>query len=147
MNKAFISGRLVRDPELKYTGNNIPVLNFTVAVAKNFGEGVDFVDCVAFRKTAEIVNKYLKKGSLAFFEGEITVNTWEDKEGAMRKNTNVLVNRVEFLPQDKQPNKDEEETEDEYVKDENLVDGYLSDDSNVETDEIVVIETDDDLPF
>lgn len=138
MNKTFISGRLARDPELKYTGNNIPVLNFTVAVAKNFGEGVDFVDCVAFRKTAEIISKYLKKGSLAFFEGEITTNTWEDKEGNNRKSTNVLVNRVEFLPQDKQPNKDEEETDDEYVKDENVVDDYLSGDSNVE---------DDDLPF
>ena len=64
LNRITIMGRLVRDPELKYTASNTPVTSFTLAVDRDFGEKkTDFIDCVAWKQTAEFVCNYFHKGS------------------------------------------------------------------------------------
>lgn len=92
----MITGRLVKDPELKYTTNNIPVMTTTLAVAKNFNEGADFIQVTLWRKNAENVAKYLKKGSKLLVEGAISTRVYESQNGTQYI-TEVIASRVEFL--------------------------------------------------
>ena len=65
LNRIVIMGRLTRDPELRYTQNKTPVAAFTLAVDRDFGDkATDFIDCVAWRQTAEFVSKYFSKGAM-----------------------------------------------------------------------------------
>lgn len=101
MNKAILMGRMTRDPELKYTQNNTAVLSFTIAVNRRRNANgqepkVDFIDCVAWRSTAEFVSKYFAKGQMIVVTGEIQTRSWEDKHGSKRKTTEILVDEVEF---------------------------------------------------
>lgn len=98
MNKIIISGRMVATPELKSTTNGTHVTHFTVAVDRNFGENkkTDFIDCVAWRKTADFVTKYFFKGKPILIEGILTTDVWEDRDGKKRKTTEVLVDNAEF---------------------------------------------------
>lgn len=95
-NYVMITGRLVKDPELKYTTNNIPVMTTTLAVAKNFNEGADFIQVTLWRKNAENVAKYLKKGSKLLVEGVISTRVYESQNGTQYI-TEVIASRVEFL--------------------------------------------------
>lgn len=98
MNKIIISGRLVASPELKTTTSGTHVTHFTVAVDRNFGENkkTDFIDCVAWRKTADFVTKYFFKGKPILIEGILTTDVWEDRDGKKRKTTEILVDNAEF---------------------------------------------------
>lgn len=101
LNKAILMGRLVYSPELKYTQNGTAVLSFTVAVnrrrtAKDQEQKADFIDCVAWRSTAEFIGKYFVKGQMIVLAGQIQTRNWEDKQGNTRKRTEVLVDEVEF---------------------------------------------------
>ena len=97
LNRITIMGRLVRDPELKYTSNNTPVTSFTVAVDRDFGEKkTDFIDCQAWRQTAEFVSKYFTKGSLAVVSGRLQLRDWEDQNGNKRRNAEVVVDSIYF---------------------------------------------------
>lgn len=105
-------GRLVRDPELKYTQNGNAVANFTIAVNDNFDkEKAYFFDCVAWRKTAEYVANYGAKGRQIAIEGKLTTRTYENKEDRNVKVWEISVDQVQFL--DKNP-KQQESTEDEW---------------------------------
>ena len=102
MNKVFLIGRLTRDPELRYTGNNTPVATFSIAVNRNFtnqaGEReADFINIVAWRQTAEFVTKYFKKGSLIGIEGSIQTRRYQDKNGNNRTAFEVVANNVQFV--------------------------------------------------
>lgn len=98
MNKIILIGRLVRDPELKYTASSKPVANFALAVDREFQrDKTDFIDCVAWNKTAELVARHLGKGRLVAVEGELQVRTWEANDGTKRKAAEVVVGRVKFL--------------------------------------------------
>lgn len=100
MNIVALIGRLTRDPELRYTPSNIAVCKFTLAVDRKFkSEGqptADFINCTAWRHTAEFVSKYFEKGVRIGVSGSITTNVWEDEEGNKRYSTEVLVNSVDF---------------------------------------------------
>ena len=101
LNKAIIMGRLVRDPELKYTQNNTPVMSFTVAVDRSFksdnGEKkADFIDCVAWRQTAEFVSKYFAKGRMIAVAGSIQTRQYVDQSNNKRTAVEVLVDEVNF---------------------------------------------------
>lgn len=93
-------GRLVRDPELKTTQSGVAVCNFTIAVDRDYKNGdekvADFVDCVAWRGTAEFVNKYFSKGRMAVVSGQLQSRKWEDKEGNKRVSWEVQVQNVYF---------------------------------------------------
>ena len=94
-------GRLTRDVELKSTPQGTSTCNFSLAVDRNFvkeGEErkTDFINCVAWRQTAEFLSKYFRKGSLLALEGSIQTRSWEDDEKKMRYVTEVIVSQVYF---------------------------------------------------
>lgn len=101
-NKVILGGRLTADPELKQTNSGTPVCSFSVAVNRAYsGESkektTDFINCTAWRKTAEFLCKYFKKGSCVCLEGQLNVRAWEDKDGKKRFSTEVNVENVCFV--------------------------------------------------
>lgn len=99
-NKIYLIGNLTRDPELKLTQSGISVVPFTVAVnekMKDWTEEVTFIDCVAYDKRAELIARYLKKGSPVFVSGRLTSRKWQDKQGNNRISWEVLVGEVVFI--------------------------------------------------
>lgn len=102
LNHITIMGRLTRDPELRYTQAQTPVASFTLAVDRDFGgrdgaeKQTDFIDCVAWRQTAEFVNKYFSKGSMAVVSGRLQIRDWTDREGGKRRSAEVVVDNIYF---------------------------------------------------
>lgn len=101
LNTITIMGRLTRDPELRRTGSGIAVASFTVAVDRDRApEGqekeTDFLDCVAWRQTAEFVEKYFKKGRMIVVSGRLQIRGWTDKEGNKRRSAEIVADNVYF---------------------------------------------------
>ncbi len=101
MNKAILMGRLTADPELKATTNGVSVCSFTVAVNRRFvkaGEErkADFINCVAWRNTAEFICNYFAKGRMIGLIGSIQTRDWTDNEGKRRYATEVIVDEAYF---------------------------------------------------
>lgn len=101
MNKVNLVGRLTRDPDIKATGNTTTA-RFCVAAQRNFKDkdgnyGADFVNCVAFGKTAEIVEKYFHKGSLIGVTGRVNTGSYTNKDGNKVYTTDIAVESVEFI--------------------------------------------------
>ena len=112
INRVVLVGRLTRDPDLRYTPNGNAVVSFTLAVNRTFknsqGEQeADFINCQAWRTTAENVAQYLRKGSLAGIEGRIQTRSYENDEGRRVYVTEVIADSVQFL----EPKKQDQETE------------------------------------
>ncbi|MCL1990861.1 MAG: single-stranded DNA-binding protein [Defluviitaleaceae bacterium] len=102
INRVVLVGRLTRDPELRYTTNNIANLRFTVAVNRQFsnqnGERqADFIGCVAWRAQAENMARFLKKGALIGVDGRIETGSYQGQDGQMRYTTDVIADSVQFL--------------------------------------------------
>ena len=102
LNNCIIMGRLTRDPELRRTGTGTAVTSFTLAVDRDYNpkdgseKEVDFIDCNAWRSTAEFVNKYFTKGSMAIVSGRLQIRNWTDKEGNKRRNAEIVADSVYF---------------------------------------------------
>lgn len=98
-NKCFLGGRLTATPELKQTNSGKAVTSCTIAIdRKTGGEKVtDFINCVAFGSTAEMICKYLEKGKNVLFEGSWTQRKWQDKEGKTRVENECLVRDLTFV--------------------------------------------------
>lgn len=102
LNKCFFQGRLVKDPELRHTQSGTAVASFSLAVERDFkdkqtGEKVtDFIDCVAWRSTAEFVSRYFAKGSMAVVVGALQIRSWDDKDGNKRRTAEVVAESVYF---------------------------------------------------
>lgn len=101
MNKAIITGRLTRDPELRYTANNKAVCDFTIATNRPVvrdGERVaDFINCRVWNKSAENLVKYQTKGNLIAVIGRMQVRSYEDDKGNKRNITEVVADSIEYL--------------------------------------------------
>jgi single-strand DNA-binding protein len=102
MNKAFLIGRLTRDPELRYSSSNTPIVNFTIAIDRQFTNRdgqreTDFIRIVAYNKQAENVSKYVNKGSLVAVDGRIQTGSYDDKDGKRVYTTDIVADRVQFL--------------------------------------------------
>ena len=102
MNRVVLVGRLVKDPELKRTTADIPVVQFTLAVNRQFagqnGERqADFISCVVWRQQAENLAKYMRKGSQIGVDGRLQVRTYEDAGGVKRYVTEVVCDQIQFL--------------------------------------------------
>lgn len=96
MNRVFLSGRLARDPEIRFSQGGSPVARVSIAVNRPFAKDtVDFFSLVAFGKVAEFLNKYFSKGSKLLVEGHLRYSTYEDKQGVKRYNTDVIVDNIE----------------------------------------------------
>lgn len=101
LNHITIMGRLTRDPELRRTGSGTAVTSFTVAADRDFPgpdgqKETDFIDCVAWRQTAEFVSKYFTKGRMAVVSGRLQLRGWTDKDGNKRKTAEVVADNVYF---------------------------------------------------
>ena len=101
LNKVVLQGRLTTNIELRRTQGGIPVASFTLAVDRDFknanGEKeTDFVSCVAWRSTAEFIDKYLSKGRAVVVEGSLQSRKWTDKEGNKRISWEVQADRLYF---------------------------------------------------
>ena len=96
MNFVTLVGRLVKDPELKRTGNGNAITNFTLAISEN-KENTDFIDCRAFKQNAENLANYKHKGDLIAVSGKLKKDVWKDQNGATQSRTYVIANYIEYL--------------------------------------------------
>ena len=140
MNKVILTGRLTKDPEMRYTNtNNIPVCSFSLAVDRRFAKQneekqADFFPIVAWNKNAEFCSKYLQKGKKIVVVGRLQTRTWDDNEGKRHYITEVIA----------------EET---YFAESKKAEGSYSDDYNPMTiseppsEGFSPIDDDDELPF
>lgn len=124
MNKAIVVGRLTKDIELKKTNSGLSVTQFSLACNRT-KEDTDFIDCVAWRQSADYLSSYAKKGDRIGVVGRIQTRTYQDKQGMNRKITEVVAENVELYAQ-KSTNKP------------------ISSDELIENEVVI---TEDDLPF
>ena len=98
INKVILMGRLTRDPEMRHTNSGTPVTTFSIAINSGYGENqrTDFVNCLAWNKTAEFVTKYFAKGKMIIVIGRITTRSWETQDGKRAYATEVIANEVNF---------------------------------------------------
>lgn len=100
LNYIVFQGRLTRDPELKITDSGISVTKFCVAVDRDYRNGdekqTDFIDCVAFRGTADFIHKYFAKGRMIVVSGQLYSRKWQDKNGNNRVSWEVTAQNVYF---------------------------------------------------
>lgn len=102
MNKVILIGRLTKDPELRYTQSGTANATFTLAVNRRFtnqnGEReADFINCVAWQKSAEFVANYFKKGQEMALEGRLQVRSYDGNDGQRRWVTEVIADQIEFV--------------------------------------------------
>ncbi len=102
INRVILVGRITADPEIRYTQSGLPVTNFSLAVDRRFksasGEReTDFLRIVAWRKTAELIGQYVKKGYMLGIEGSLQMNQYQTKEGEKRTTYEVQADNVQFL--------------------------------------------------
>ena len=100
-NKVILGGRITADAELKQTPSGIAVCSFSIAVnrrvAKDAEQVADFINCQAWRSTAEFISKYFKKGSSICIVGQIQTRSWQDQQGNKRYVTEVVVDDAHFV--------------------------------------------------
>ncbi|MCI1958614.1 MAG: single-stranded DNA-binding protein [Clostridia bacterium] len=148
MNKVILMGRLVRDPEVRYSqgANPIAIAKYTLAVDRRFkrdGEPTaDFIPCVAFGKNGEFVEKWFKKGQLVSVVGRIQIRSWEDKNGNKRYTTEVITKEHYFA---ESKHKAAQNTVNENTQNKNSRDKSAPEDEEFYT--IDESAEDEDLPF
>ncbi|HOJ09762.1 MAG TPA: single-stranded DNA-binding protein [Clostridiales bacterium] len=139
MNKAILLGRLTKDPELRYTINNVAACSFTLAVSRKYSKQddpvtADFIPIIAWRQTAEFCSKYFQRGQQVAVVGRIQTRSWEDNEGKKHYVTEVIAEETFFADS----KKDKNETGN-YEK------GFNPDE--MPTTQFLGLDEDDDLPF
>lgn len=129
LNKAILMGRLTKDPELRHTGTGKPVATFTVANDNGHGETkkTDFINCVAWNKTAEFVSKWFSKGQMIVVVGRLSTRSWESQDGRKNYATEVVANEAYFGESKKEETSPKDTSED--------------------FEELPLSETDEDLPW
>lgn len=97
MNQCQLMGRLVRDPELKYTPQGTAVTSFTMAIDRRFNrDKADYINIIAWRQTAEFVAKHFAKGQRVAVVGSIQTRSWEDNDGGKHKAVEIIADSVYF---------------------------------------------------
>jgi len=144
LNRIVLVGRLTKDPELRFTNNNnVPVVSFTLAVNRPFSSAnstngsdnrdADFIPCIAWRKQAENVSKYVKKGHMVAVDGRIQTRDYVDTQTNTRRYvTEVVCDSVVFL--------ESKGSNDSFKPFDNTTSNEKDDDKNIQAIE-------DDLPF
>jgi single-strand DNA-binding protein len=133
INEVILCGRLARDPEIRYSNNNVPIANISVALDRYMGKNrqneTDFINCVAFNSNAEMLGKYFFKGKKILIKGNLRQRTWDDQEGKKHYVTEVWIEKIDFAD-----DKKKEST-------------GVGSSSNDIPEGFMPIEADDDLPF
>lgn len=137
LNHITAAGRLTKDPELRRTQNGVAVASFTIACDRDIKDAsgnkqTDFIDCVAWRNTAEFVDKYFTRGRMVIVSGRFQMREWTDKNGVKRKSAEILAESVYFA--------DSKRAVEDTEKNETKEAAQTVDFDQVEID-------DDDLPF
>ena len=147
INMVALMGRLTFEPELRTTPSGVSVLRFQVACDRNYQKDskdrqADFIDCVAWRQTAEFISRYFHKGSMIAVEGTIQTSNYTDKDGNKRKQIEVLANNVSFCG-----GKAENGSQGtQWAQNEQYTQGGM--DINPDTSDFEeIVDDDDDLPF
>lgn len=101
MNKVILTGRFTRDPEVRYTNDGTSIARFSIAVNRRFvkegsDQKADFLNCVAFGKSAEFIEKYFRKGMKADLSGRIQTGSYTNKDGVKVYTTDIVVEEIEF---------------------------------------------------
>lgn len=97
LNHCAFMGRLVKKPELRRTNEGTAVASFTLAVDRDYQKDkTDFIDCTAWRSTAEFAEKYLDKGKMVAVTGSLQMREWKDKEGKSRTSAEINVDHIYF---------------------------------------------------
>ena len=102
LNRVILTGRLTRDADLRYTPSGVAVASFTMAVNRTYANSngeyeADFINCVVWRKPAENLASFIKKGGLIGVDGRIQTRSYEDKEGKTQYVTEVVAEHIQFL--------------------------------------------------
>ena len=136
INKVILMGRLTRDPEMRHTNSGTPVTTFSIAIDNGYGENqrTDFVNCLAWNKTAEFVTKYFTKGKMIIVIGRISTRSWETQDGKRAYATEVVANEVTF---------GESKTSPQLNTPQTAAQPPMQDDD----DDFTPLDEDDDLPF
>lgn len=118
-NGVHIMGRITRDLELRHTQSGVAVCQFCVAVTRSFKDAngeyqSDFIDCVAWRNSAEFITKYFSKGAMIALDGELQTHNYTDKDGNKRKATELLVSSSAFTGEKREAAAKPTPTEDDY---------------------------------
>lgn len=118
-NGVHIMGRITRDLELRHTQSGTAVCQFCVAVTRSFKDAngeyqSDFIDCVAWRNSAEFITKYFSKGAMIALDGELQTRNYTDKDGNKRKATELLVSGAAFTGEKREAAAKPKPTEDDY---------------------------------
>lgn len=111
LNHVALMGRMVADPELRHTTEGVPVASFRLACEEDRGEyDVSYIDCVAWRSTAEFVRKYFTKGQMAAVEGRLKQRRWSDRDsGAIRTKLEIVCDNIYFAGRLRAEEDEEEE--------------------------------------
>lgn len=146
LNVAAIMGRLVADPELRHTPNDVAVTSFTLAVDRSYVKAgaerqADFIDVVAWRNTAEFVCKYFRKGQLMAVQGSIQTRSYTDSQGNKRKAFEIVADNVHFAESKRDANSGGNYSRPETMNE--PAPAYTSGN----TGDFEEIPSDDDLPF
>lgn len=101
INMVALMGRLTFEPEVRTTSSGVSVMRFQIACDRSYQKSgqdrqADFIDCVAWRQTAEFISRYFHKGSMIAVEGTLQTSSYTDKNGNQRKQVEVLANNVSF---------------------------------------------------
>lgn len=105
LNHITIMGRLTRDVELRRTQSGTAVASFTIACDRDFGDKeTDFIECVAWKNTAEFASKYFGKGKMAVISGRLQIRKWNDKDGNKRSTAEIVVDNMYFAEAKKDTN-------------------------------------------
>ena len=137
LNHITAAGRLTKDPELRRTQNGVAVASFTIACDRDIKDAsgnkqTDFIDCVAWRNTAEFVDKYFTRGRMVIVSGRLQMREWADKNGNKRRNAEILAENVYFADSKRSVENTERNETKEAAQ-------------NVDFDQVEI--DDDDLPF
>lgn len=160
LNVCTIMGRFTRDPELRRTPSGVAVANFTLAVDRDYNpkdggeKETDFIDCIAWRNSAEFVSKYFSKGQMAIVSGRLRIRNWTDKDGNKRRSAEVEADSVYFGDSKKtsegnptyQPQSFPQASQNPYAETEALIAKYKA--QGAQQSEFALLEDDDaQLPF
>lgn len=108
INNITVGGRLTRDPELRRTNNGTAVASFTLAVERDFADKetgdrlCDFIDCTAWRSTAEFIERNFRKGQMAIVNGRLEIRKYTDKDGNARRVAEVVTQNIYFCGEKKE---------------------------------------------
>lgn len=138
INMVALMGRLTFEPEVRTTPSGVSVMHFQVACDRNYQRSgqdrqADFIDCVAWRQTAEFIGRYFHKGSMIAVEGTLQTSSYTDKNGNQRKQVEVLANNVSFCGSKSESGAADSRAKPSY--------------SNTDNSDFDEIPDDDDLPF